>query len=236
MKARYVVSGFCMLLFIAAQAFQEFAYRFWIPVSHGLQDDLLIYLLPIDKVRAILIMCTIVVLIVPFVVIALRYFKIAPLASVLGLIFGTAFIGFELAHRSVDVFVIGAKWARQFASAPPGAGREVVLQHFAVWNEMVQGWFFPLMVSYLLASCSFAIATWTDKNRGGWYYLAPVAYGLNALRLLGRILSTFVGQKWLDGLNDRFYFPGVLTINSLLVIWFFVQAKDSKEEGSDVAG
>ena len=84
MKARYVASGLCILLFIAARTFQQFAYWLWIPVSHGPQDDLLAYLLPIDRVRAILIMSTIVVLIVPFVVIAIRYFEVAPLASLLG--------------------------------------------------------------------------------------------------------------------------------------------------------
>ena len=228
MRTRYILSGLCILLFILAQTFQEIAYRFWIPAAHNPQDELLVYLLPIDKVRSILIMSTIVLLIVPFVVVALRYFKVAPLASILGVIFGAAFIGFELSHRSVDFFVIGGKWASQFSGASSTVEREAILQRFALWNEMVRGWYFPLMLSFLLASCSFAVATWKDTIRGGWYHLAPIAYVLNALRLLGRIMSTFAGQSWLNGFNDKLYFPAVLLINTLLLIWFVVLARENR--------
>ena len=59
-----------------------------------------------------------------------------------------------------------------------------------------------------------------------WYRLATLAFVLNALRLLGRLLSTFAGQAWLSGLNDRFYFPAVLVINAMLALWFVRLAKD----------
>ena len=225
MRARYRLAAFCLFLFLAAQSFQDIAYRFWIPVTHGPADELLNYLLPVDKVRALLIMGTIVALIVPFTVIALRYRNRAPLASAMGLLFGVAFIGFELSYRSVDFFVIGQQWALQFASTS-GASPAIILHRFALWNGIVRGWYFPLMLSYLLASCAFAAATWTDRHRGVWYWLAPVAYVLNALRLLGRILSTFAGQHWLDGLNDQLYFPAVFVINTLILIWFLVLARE----------
>jgi hypothetical protein len=136
-KNRYVLGGVCIVLFIAAQTFQQFTYWFWVPISHSPQDDLRTYLLPMDRARAILIMGTIVVLIVPFVVITLRSFKAAPVASILGLVFGAAFIGFELSHRSMDFFVVGGKWANQFAHAGSSTEREAILQRFASWNEMV---------------------------------------------------------------------------------------------------
>jgi hypothetical protein len=60
------------------------------------------------------------------------------------------FICFEVSHRSIDFFVVGARWANQFAHATSSAERETLLQRFALWNEMAQGWFFPLMLSYLL--------------------------------------------------------------------------------------
>jgi len=225
LRTRYRLAAFCIFLFLAAQTFQELVYRFWIPVSHGPADDLLAYLLPIDEVRSMLIMGTIVVLIIPFAVIALRYRNRAPLASLIGIVFGAAFIGFELSHRSLDFFVVGQQWARQFASTS-GASPELILHRFALWNEIVRGWYFPLLLSYLLASCGFATATWTDRHRGHRHYLAPLAYGLNALRLLGRMLSTFAGQHWLDGLNDKLYFPIVFVINTLVLIWFLVLAKE----------
>src|SRR5262249_40858610 len=178
----------------------------------------------------ILIGSTIVSLMVPFAVIASRYFKIAPVMSVVGVVFGSAFIGFEISHRSMDFFVVGMKWAREFASAPGAAERDAVLQRFSQWNQLIQGWFFPLMLSYLLASCAFATATWSDRHLSGWYYLAPVAYGMNALRLLGRILSTYAGQTWLDGLNNSLYFPAQFAINTLLAVWFFRLAEDTLEK------
>jgi hypothetical protein len=146
-------------------------YPFWIPIPHGPQDDLLIYLLPIDRIRAILILSTLIVLIVPFVVIALRYFKAEPLTSIMGVVFGAAFIGFEISHRSIDFFFVGGRWAPQFANAASAVDRDLIVQRFATWNDIAHAWFFPLMLSFLLASCCFAVATWSDRNRGGWYYL-----------------------------------------------------------------
>jgi len=230
-RTHYVAGGLCIAAFIAAQSFQELAYRFWIPAGRTPQDEM-VYLLPIDQARALAIMGTIVLLIVPFTVIALRYRDTAPLASTLGLIFGVAFVGFETIHRSMDFFVVGRAWAHQFAQAASGPEREAILVRYAHWNEMLKGWFFPQLLSYLLASCAFAVATWHDVRRAGWYYLAPIAYSLNALRLLGRVLSNYAGVSWLHGLNENLYFPTVFTINVMLVIWFFCLARNETNDGA----
>lgn len=107
----YLLAALCVLVFIFAQTFQELSYRFWIPVSTTLQGDLLTRLLTADQVRALAVMGSILLLAVPFTVVALRYREIAPIASTLGLIFATAFIGFEISDRSIDFFVIGRHWA-----------------------------------------------------------------------------------------------------------------------------
>lgn len=229
---RYVLAGLCVLSFIVAQTFQAFAYWFWIPTSHGPQDDLLIYLLHVDQIRALLVMGSILLLIVPYAVIALRYFKIAPLASVLGLIFGAAFIGFEISARSVDFFVVGQHRAHQLATAATSADRATILRQFAMWNDMMLGWTFPLRLAAFLASCTFAAATWNES--GGWSRLAQVSFVLNALRLLGRLLSTFAGQRWLDPLNNTLYYPAVFVINGMLTLWFFYLARNAADELSTV--
>jgi hypothetical protein len=220
-RAHYIAAGLSLAAFIVAQSFQELAYRLWIPAARNPQEELLLYLLPVDQARALAIMGTIVLLLVPFAVIALRYRQTAPLASTLGLIFGVAFVGFETIHRSMDFFVVGHIWAHQFAQAASGPERDAILLRYAHWNGILKGWFFPQLLSYLLASCAFAVATWQDVRRARWYYLAPIAYALNALRLLGRMLSNYAGLAWLNGLNENLYFPTVFTINLLLVIWFF---------------
>jgi hypothetical protein len=226
---RYRLAALCVFSFLAAQTFQELAYHFWIPVSHGPEDDLRMYPLPVDRARAILIFLGIVALIVPFVVIALRYFRMAPLASVLGAIFGTAFIGFEISERSVDFFFVGEHLATEFANASSGAGRELVVQRFSAWIGIVHAWYLPLMLCFLGASCCFAFATWSERKRGGWYYLAPIAFAINAVRLLGRILSTYLGQHWLDGLNGQLYFPIVFSVHLLLFLWFLALAREKPD-------
>lgn len=221
-KRSLAVAGLCVLAFVLAQMFQELAVNAWIPEATTPREQLLTYLLPIDQVRSLLIFGTIPLLLVPFTVIALRYFKTAPVTSVLGLLFGAAFVGFEIIHRSADFLVIGMKWAQQFQHANPPE-QDILLHRYAMWNEMVQGWYFPLMLSYLLASCCFAFVT--SKERQGWFWLAPIAYSLNALRLLGRMLSAYGGQAWLSGLNDKLYFPIVFVINVMLVLWFYSLAR-----------
>jgi len=141
-------------------------------------------------------------------------------------------VGFETIHRSMDLFLVGHTWARQFAEAAASADRDAILLRFAHWNEMLRGWFFPQMMSYLLASASFVAATWRDVGRARWYCLAPIAYALNALRLLGRVSSNYLGQSWLNGLNENLYFPGVLVVNTLLVIWFLLVAKHEGTPGA----
>jgi hypothetical protein len=231
-RKAYVFGGVCLCFFLASQAFQELVYRLWIPRWYGPQDDLLAYRLPVDQVRAVWIAVGILSLSVPFVVITFRCFRAAPFSSVLGLIFGMGFVFFELSHRSLDFFVVGQTWARQLVQASSEIEREAVLHRFAMWNEIVRGWYFPLLLSYLLCSISFAYATWRAKSAKSWEWLAPLAFILNALRLTGRILSNFAGQHWLDGFNDSLYFPAVFTIVTLLAIWFFLLARDPDLRGN----
>ncbi len=89
------------------------------------------------------------------------------------------------------------------------------------------------MLSYLLSSCLFAFAVFKDKD--SWHGVAMIAFSLNALRLLGRISSTFAGQTWLAGLNDNLYFPAVATINLLLFAWFLHLARCARTKPAGIA-
>ena len=234
---RYLAAGLCVLFFLLAQTFQEIAYWRWIPTSQSTEQDLLRYLMPVDKIRAFLVMSSIVSLLVAYVVVALRYYRVAPVLSLLGLIFGAAFVGFEVSARSFEIFVIGQRWAQQFRASSDAIERGLILGRFATWNEAARGWYFPQMLSHLLAALSFGLATM--KDRESWGRLATMAFILNALRLLGRLLSTYGGQSWLAGLNDRFYFPAVALINGMIVVWFFQLARSEAAEpawSSDSSG
>jgi hypothetical protein len=222
-NGRYLAAGVCVLFFLLAQTFQEIAYWRWIPASQNAEQDLLTYLMPVDKIRAYLVMSSILSLLVAYVVVALRYYRIAPVLSVLGLIFGTAFVGFEVSAHSFEIFVIGQRWAQQFHASADAAERGLILGRFVAWTEAVRGWYFPQMLSHLLAALLFGLATM--KDRESWRRLATLAFFLNALRLLGRLLSTYGGQTGLAGLNDKFYYPAVALINAMVAVWFFHLAR-----------
>jgi succinate dehydrogenase/fumarate reductase cytochrome b subunit len=95
----------------------------------------------------------------------------------------------------------------------------MIVHRYLLWSDMVRGIYFEIMLSFLLASCAFSYATLQDQDH--WSRLASLAFAINALRLLGRISSTFGGKTWLDALNNIAYFPIVSVINCLLAAWFF---------------
>jgi succinate dehydrogenase/fumarate reductase cytochrome b subunit len=130
-----------------------------------------------------------------------------------------AFIGFEFTARAMDFFVVGQSWANAFHASGSSVEKAMIVHRYVLWSDMVRGIYFELMLSFLLASCAFFYATLQDQDR--WSRLASLAFALNALRLLGRISSTFAGQRWLDALNDSAYFPIVFVINCMLAAWFF---------------
>lgn len=222
-QRQYRLAGVCVLFFVAAQTFQEVASRFWIPDAHGPEQELQVYLLPIDRVRALLILASILTLIIPYITIAMRYWRATPIAAAVGLIACAGFVGFEFTARSMDFFVIGQSWATVFREGSP-AEKAMILHRYALWSDMVRGIYFEIMLSFFLGSCAFVYAVWQDVDR--WSRLAAAAFALNALRLLGRISSTFAGQRWLDSLNNTAYFPIVFVINAMLAAWFFHLAKD----------
>jgi hypothetical protein len=82
---RYRLTGICIVFFLVAQTFQELASRFWIPDAHGREQELQVYLLPIDRVRALLILASILTLIVPYTI-AMRYWQSTPIAAATGLV------------------------------------------------------------------------------------------------------------------------------------------------------
>ena len=220
---RYRLAGLCVLFFIAAQAFQELAFRFWIPASQGPEQELLAYLLPINRVRALLILASILLLTIPFITIAIRYWRATPIAAASGLIAGVGFVMFEFMVRSVDFIVVGQSWANALNRSASPEEKAMIVSRYVIWGDIARGLYFGLLLSFFLASCAFFYATLRDHDR--WSRIASIAFALNALRLLGRLSSTFAGQAWLDSLNNSAYFPAVFTINCLLAVWLFHLAK-----------
>src|SRR5580704_5518920 len=209
-KRLYRMAGFCVLLFLLAQIFQALCYWLWLPEAKSLSQELIQRTSILDRTRSLLVMGGILTLLIPYVAILLARFRAAPAASVLGVIFGTMFVAAELFHRSLDFFVISLHWSGEYQASP--LARDMIIQRCELWNQLVQGWYFPLLLAHVLASICFVVATW--ERRGRWWWLAPAAFAVNAVRLLGRVLSMFAGQSWLSPLNGLpIYFPLVAIIN-----------------------
>jgi hypothetical protein len=228
---RYLAATVALFFFLAAQTFQSVAFAYWIPAAQTAQENLATYLLAVDQARAALVGVTILLLIVPYLVIALRYFSRDPVFSLLGFVFGVGFIGAECTQRSIDFFLVGARWARELNDSS-GMTREILLRRFDLWNDITAAWYFPLLLAHLLAACCFLRVTSTEWRRGGWFRLAPCAFLLNALRLAGRMLSMFAGQTWLEGFNGALYFPSVLAVNLLLIGWFLYLCRQEVNAGT----
>ena len=221
---RYFLAAFCVLLFLLGQTFQQLAYQLWIPSPDDPANALLVYLNRVDQLRAIILIFSILVLLIPYIAAAQRFRHVAPLASAVGLIGGIAFIGFELTARSIDLLLVGQQWAHQFQAATASSVREMILQRFQLWNDFEHAWYFPLLLSHFVSSCGYCVATWKSS---GWYRLGAIAFLLNDLRLVGRILSMFAGQRWLESLNNAAYLPAVLVVNVMLIVWFLLLAKET---------
>jgi hypothetical protein len=214
----YQLAALCIAAYLLAQIFQLICSVFLMPAPSGADGELLAYLPRAAQVRDLLLIATILAWIVPYAIIALRYRLIAPLPSMLGLIFGAAFIACEISARTFDFFVVGQHWAHELQAAGTDAERLTILHHYSMWNELLAAWYFPLLLTQLLSSCAFALAT--SREPGFWQHVATLGFALNALRLTGRLLSQFAGQHWLDALNSGAYFPSVLLIGGLLILWF----------------
>jgi hypothetical protein len=228
---RYLAASVALFFLLAAQKFQNVAFAYWIPAARTSQESLATYLLPVDQARAALVGLAILLLIVPYLVIALRYFSTDPVFSLLGFVFGVGFIGAECAQRSIDFFLVGARWAREL-NGSSGIGREILLRRFDLWNDITAAWYFPLLLAHLFAACCFLRVTSTEWRRGGWFRVAPCAFLLNALRLAGRMLSMFAGQTWLEGFSGNLYFPSVLAVNLLLIGWFLCLYRQDVNAGT----
>lgn len=222
-RRHYLAAACCVLFFVAAQVFQELASYLWIPTAADPEQELRTYLLTVDRVRALLILLSIVLLLVPYAVVAARYWPALPIVATVGFAGVLGFIGFELLHRSIDYFVVGRQWATALQASGDAASRMDIVDRYVQWSAFARGLYFPLMLSYCAGSVAFCYATLRDK--GTWARVAALAFGLNALRLVARMMSTYGGWDWLDPINNTAYFPGVFVINSLLAVWLFRLAR-----------
>lgn len=215
------IAGAGLCVFMAAQIFQALCVLVWFPDTQTAAEDFAVRTGWMDRTRALAVLLSIAALAVTYAVFALDRFAKAPLASLLAFTFTMFFVVFEFLHRGLDFVMVSQQWANAYAAEP--ALRGVLAERHALWGAFTSAIYFPLMLSGLLAWICFAIATW---NAGpGWLRLASIAFTLNALRTLGRLLGNYTGVAWFDFLDSfTLYLILVFVINGMLAIWLFKRA------------
>lgn len=173
----------------------------------------------LDHWRAILVLVGLLLLAVPYAVIALDRIRLAPVSATLGFAFGVLFLAIELVYRGVELVIIHQGLAPELLAAGV-ARREAILGEYAAWNELVVALYLPLLLAGLIASVCFALATW--RGEGRWHRIGSLAFSLNALRLVARLLGGYAGVSWLAPFNSLpAYLTGVVVVNALLATWLF---------------
>ena len=224
---RLAGTGLCV--FMAAQVFQALCFIFWFPETQAAAEDFAVRMGWLDKTRALAVLFSIVALAVTYAVFALDRFAKAPLASLLAFTFTMFFVVFELLHRGLDFVMVSQQWAGAFASATDPAVRDDLAQRHEFWGSFTNAIYLPLMLSGLVAWICFAIATWNAGS--GWMKLASIAFTLNALRTLGRLLGNYTGVGWFDFLDSfTLYLVLVFLINGMLAVWLFRRAAQMQQK------
>lgn len=67
-------------------------------------------------------------------------------------------------------------------------------------------------------------ACWPRAGDDRWQAVAAAAFGLNALRLVARLLGGYAGVTPLAALSGPLYVPAIATVLTLLLAWFWRQA------------
>lgn len=169
-----------------------------------------------EAVRGLSLLLSHVLLIPMYAEVALRRFARAPAAAISGVAFGTLFVACELAYRSIDYFLAGGAWA---AEARAAADPAPVLARVAAWEQVIAAWYFPLLTVHLAATTAFTVACWPRAGDARRDWLGAAAFGLNGVRLAGRILGGYAGVAPLAALSGPLYFPTVAAYYALLVVW-----------------
>jgi hypothetical protein len=208
-------------VYLAAQTFQDFAYRWWIPASGDPRAELLVRLEPVDRARAAALLVSFVGLALAYTAVAAALAPRARTAAVAGGVAAAGFIALELATRAFDLIVVGLKWAPTFAAGTPEEGG-AILDRFAQWSQLETALYAPLLACHLAASAAFAVGL----ARGARFdKLLAAALGLNALRVAGRMLALYADQDWLAPVNDVVYFPATAVTCAVLVAWLVARCR-----------
>ena len=210
-------------LYVGAQLFQAWAFRWGLPQGSGISAEVATRLLPLDRARQLAVFASLAAIPLAYAALALATARRRPGAALVGLLCGTVFATLETAYRSIDLFAGGA-WAREFAATSDPAIHAALAGRFALFEEAVVALYLPLLLAHAAASLAFAVAVW---SREGWDRALAVGWAANGVRAALRILQMHAGVAALATVNAALYLPVSLATYGLLTLWLTREAQGS---------
>ncbi|KZC17230.1 hypothetical protein RHOFW510R12_14000 [Rhodanobacter sp. FW510-R12] len=201
------------VLYIAIQSFQSFVFT-RLPEAEGTVQALLQGPLPLNLARATLMLLSFFGLAYLYLVACGLAFRRKPLAAVAAFLGFFAFCLLELQLRSVELFYVYLELPKLYQAAT-AAGQVRVLEIQSVFQAVQHALYFPLGLAQALGSIALCAAL--GGHRFDW--LARLAFGLNAARLLLRSLDVYVLGTRFDTLYSVLYLPLVYVIFGATVAW-----------------
>lgn len=202
--------------YTAVQSFQWFVFA-QLPEAGNATQALLQGPHPLNLARAVSMLFSFFGLAYLFLV---TCFLLARQRPALALAAGLGFFVFclmEIQLRSVELFHVYLALPAQFEAAGTAIEQARVLQAKANFEQIQHALYFPLGLSWLIGSALIAIGLRGSR----WDWLACWAFGLNALRLLLRMIDVYVLGPHFDALYGTLYLPLVYLSFVPLALWLW---------------
>jgi hypothetical protein len=210
------------LCYVGAQVFQ------WMvigvaPTPASPEEAIVNRLLPLARARSVVVMVSFPAVLLAYAGVALCALRRSPGAAIAGFAFAFMFVAVEMAYRSVDVFVVTEQWARLLHDSGNAALTARIVERAALWREIVNALYFPLLLSNALASMALAAGVWNAMDR--WCRALSALFIIKAVQAGVRILEMHFGLAWLSSFNFRIYFPITISVYGFTAFWLWLQGE-----------
>lgn len=206
------------LAYVAIQSFQWYVFA-QLPEATDAVQSLLQGPHPLNLARAVTMLFSFLGLAYLFLVCCSLVRRHHPaVATIAGLGF-FVFCLMELQLRSVELFHVYLALPAQY-EAGDAAAKAMALHDKALLEGIQGALYFPLGLSWLAASAVICLGL----RDGRWDWLARWAFGLNAVRLLLRMIDVYVLGPHFDALYSTLYLPLVYLSFVPLAVWLWKHA------------
>lgn len=217
-----VAAALVALAYVAIQTFQWYAFGH-LPAAATPAAQLLQGPLPLNLTRAALMLLAFPGLLYLFAVTCALVERRRPACARAALVGFFVFCLLEIQLRSVEFFYVFGHLPAQYAAATSALERGSVLAAQATFAAVQSALYFPLGMAWLTGSVLVCVGL--GARRLDW--LAQVAFGLNAVRLLLRTLDVYLLGLKFDALYDALYLPLVVLTFVPLAAWLLLRGDEA---------